>query len=163
MTLARAVVVELLRRYVGESEEGVSRLEIHRLAYFAQAAGIPHEISSDEKQSEGERVLLGTRVRTRVGEMAGHRTSQHTGPTQHVPGIPALNSPKVQAIATQTDRPECHDGSDHWPESSADGNLNQVQRNVSKQHASDRECTEHERIKLQRDPVDLFKMDQISP
>jgi O-acetyl-ADP-ribose deacetylase (regulator of RNase III) len=41
MTLARAVVVELLRRYVGASGERATVLEIHRLAYFAQAAGVP--------------------------------------------------------------------------------------------------------------------------
>jgi O-acetyl-ADP-ribose deacetylase (regulator of RNase III) len=41
MTLARAVVVELLRRYVEASGERATVLEIHRLAYFAQAAGVP--------------------------------------------------------------------------------------------------------------------------
>jgi O-acetyl-ADP-ribose deacetylase (regulator of RNase III) len=45
MTLTRAVVVELLRRYGRASENGASRPEIHRLAYFAQAAGIPLKLA----------------------------------------------------------------------------------------------------------------------
>ncbi len=45
MTLTRAVAVELLRRYERASENGASRPEIHRLAYFAQAAGIPLKLA----------------------------------------------------------------------------------------------------------------------
>lgn len=45
MSMVRAVVVELVRRYSALSGEGVSRLEIQQLAYFAQAVGVPLKLS----------------------------------------------------------------------------------------------------------------------
>jgi O-acetyl-ADP-ribose deacetylase (regulator of RNase III) len=50
MTLVRAVVVELVRRYSELSGEGVTRLEIHLLAYFAQVAGVPLKLSFGQTQ-----------------------------------------------------------------------------------------------------------------
>ena len=50
MTLVRAVVVELVRRYSELSGEGVTRLEIHLLAYFAQVAGVPLKLSFEQTQ-----------------------------------------------------------------------------------------------------------------
>jgi O-acetyl-ADP-ribose deacetylase (regulator of RNase III) len=40
MTLARAVVTRLIERYSG-SERGVRRLEVQKLVYFSQVAGVP--------------------------------------------------------------------------------------------------------------------------